>query len=88
MSEIAFDKEGRAVLVERLRRWFGSELDQELGEFPAGFLLDFLTEELGPCWYNLGLLDARAAFELRMDSIGEAVHELEKPTPFDRGAGR
>ena len=86
MSEIDFSAEEKTVLVERLRGWFDTELDRELGQFPAELLLEFLTRELGPCWYNLGLIDARAAFELRLDEIGETIHELEKATPFDRGA--
>ena len=45
----------------------------------AEFLLDFFTEEIGPYYYNRGLGDAQAVLSERLESIGEAIYELEKP---------
>ena len=84
MSEIRFTPEQKAQLVERLRDYLAAEHEIELERFPAEFLLDFVTETFGPLWYNRGLLDARTLFESRVESVGEAIVELERPTPFVR----
>ena len=80
-EKIEFSKEERAALIRNIQGYFRDELDQELGQFPAGFLLDFFTEEIGPHYYNRGLLDAQAAVEVRVDSIVEAIDALTKSVP-------
>ena len=80
-EKIEFSKEERAALIKSIQGYFRDELDQELGQFPAGFLLDFFTEEIGPHYYNRGLLDAQAAVEVRVDSIVEAIDGLMKSAP-------
>jgi len=84
MAKIEFSKDERAVLVQRLRLYFKEELDHEIGQFDAEFLLDFLGEEIGPYFYNRGLYDAQAILESRIESVNEAIYELEKPTEFLR----
>ena len=79
-----FSPEERVVLIDQIRIWFDENLDQELGQFQAEFLLDFFTDKVGVFHYNRGLLDARALFENKVELIGESILELEKPTPFDR----
>lgn len=84
MSKIEFSTEERAALVRSIRLYFKEELDQEIGQFDAEFLLDFVTDELGPYFYNRGLYDAQAVLEKRMESLGDAIYELEQPTEFAR----
>lgn len=84
MSDIKFSKDEKTALTNRLKLYFREELDQELGQFDAEFLLDFITEELGTYFYNQGLLDAQAVLEKRMETISEAIAEIEKPTKFRR----
>lgn len=73
---IEFSKEETERLTRKIQLYFNDELDQELGQFPARFLLDFFSEELGPYYYNRGLMDAQQVIETRLT---EAVYELEKP---------
>ena len=80
-EKIEFSKDERTALIKSIQGYFRDELDQELGQFPAGFLLDFFTEEIGPHYYNRGLLDAQAALEVRVDSIVEAIDGLTKSAP-------
>lgn len=84
MSKIEFSKEEKAVIVGKIQLYFQEELDQELGRFDAEFLLEFFAEEVGAYFYNRGLYDAQAVLEKRLDAIGEAIYELEKPTEFVR----
>lgn len=78
MSEIEFTKEEKSQLVEKLREYFETELNQELGQFDAEFLLDYLCKELGPYFYNRGLYDAQAVMQSRIDGVMEAIYEIEK----------
>jgi len=79
-----FSNEERDIIVSRIQKYFRDELDQEIGQFDAGFLLDFFGKEVGRYYYNRGLYDAQAILSARLDSICEAVDELEKPTEFSR----
>ena len=76
---IEFTREEMAAIVARLRAWFDSELNQEIGQFDAEFLVDFFADEVGKYFYNRGLYDAQAILHERMDSVIEAIAELEKP---------
>ncbi len=78
---IELSKADRARVVERIRDYMDSELGQDIDQFAAEFLLDFLTREVGPYYYNRGLLDAQAVLDKRLDAITEAIGELEKPAP-------
>ena len=84
MSEITFTREEREVICRKIQLYFQEELEQELGQFDAGFLLDFFAEEIGSYFYNRGLYDAQAILESRMENIAEAIYEIEKPTQFIR----
>ncbi len=80
MSRIEFSSEQRAAMVEKLQYYFDSELDQELEQFDAEFLLDFFSKEIGAHFYNQGLHDARAVFESRIEAIDDEIYAIEKET--------
>lgn len=84
MSEITFTREEREILCRKIQLYLREQLDQEVGQFDAGFLLDFFAEEIGTFFYNRGLYDAQAILETRLENIAEAIYELEKPTSFVR----
>jgi len=84
MAEITFTREERDIICRKIQLYLHEELDQEVGQFEAGFLLDFFAEEIGPYFYNRGLYDARAILESRLESVDEAIYEIEKPTQFLR----
>ncbi|MEM7613068.1 MAG: DUF2164 domain-containing protein [Pseudomonadota bacterium] len=79
MAKMSFDPDQKATLVKKLQRYFADELDQTLDQFPAEFLLAFIAEELGPHFYNSGLLDAQAVLASKLDDIGLAIDELLRP---------
>ena len=84
MAEIKFTPEERDAICRKVQLYFAEELDQEIGQFDAGFLLDFFAEQIGPYFYNRGLYDAQAILESRMEQVAEAIYEVEKPTEFSR----
>ena len=84
MAVIDFSKEEKEILVRKLRRYTEDELDCELSTFEVGFLLDFITDEIGPYFYNQGLYDARAVVASQLERVDDAIYEIEKPTEFTR----
>ncbi len=83
-SKIEFSSSEKNIIAKSLQDYFDKELDQELGNVEAQFLLDFITDEIGSYFYNRGIYDAQAILEQRMENITDAVYALEKPTKFDR----
>lgn len=83
MTGMGFDKATRGDLAAMLRRYLKDELEVEIGGMDAEFLLDFVTQKLGPRLYNQGLRDAAVALVKRMDVLTEALEELERPEPRD-----
>jgi len=79
MSSIQFSQAEKTLLVDKLQHYFIKELDQELGQFDADFLLDFFTKELGAVYYNKGLYDAQALMSEKLELISEQIVELELP---------
>ena len=82
MSEIEFSKEEKEILIKKIQLYFTEELDKEIGQFEAQFLLDFFSNEVGLYFYNRGLYDAQTILESKMESITEAIYEIEKITEF------
>lgn len=82
MSEIKFSKDEVKILTKKIQLYLSEELDKEIGQFDAQFLLDFISEEIGPYYYNRGLYDAQTLLESKMENIIEAIYEIEKITEF------
>jgi uncharacterized protein (DUF2164 family) len=76
---IELDKPVRDALVRALASHLKTELEVEIGGMEAMLLLDFISEKLGPHYYNQALYDARALLRAKMEALGEAFYELEKP---------
>ena len=84
MPKIEFTSDEKAEIVRRIKAYFEANLEQEIGQFDAEFLLDFFTEQVGGFYYNRGLQDARTVLESRLESIDEALYEIEHPTGLPR----
>ena len=84
MSEIEFTKEEKEILVQKIKHYIFNELGHEIGQFDTEFLLDFFSKEIGVYFYNRGLSDAQIILKSRLESITDAIYEIEKPTEFSR----
>ena len=76
--KIELPKEARDAATQLLSRYLKDELELEVKGFDAVFLTDFITERLGPLFYNQGLYDAQAILSKKADEIGEAILAIEK----------
>jgi len=84
VAEIEFTRDEKSIIARKIQLYFQEELEQEIGQFDAEFLLDFFAEEIGSFFYNRGVYDAQAVLEDRLQNITEALYEIEKPTQFVR----
>lgn len=84
MSKIEFSPSEKEVLTSQIQTYFNDELNQNIEQFDAEFLLDFFSEKVGAYFYNKGLADAQTVIEEKVDNIKEAIYEIELPTEFDR----
>lgn len=57
---IEFEKEQREDIMHRMRKFLEDECEVELGHLAARRLLDYVTETLGPHYYNKAIEDASA----------------------------
>ncbi len=78
MADIQLSVDEYDPLVAKVKQYFITELDSEIGQFEARFLIDFFVAQLGPRIYNSALLDARAVVDSRVELIAEAISEIEK----------
>ncbi|NIJ88544.1 uncharacterized protein (DUF2164 family) [Xanthomonas campestris] len=80
MTDIKFTEAERAAITRKIQLYFTEELRQEIGRFDAEFLLDFFAGEVGAYFYNRGVYDAQAIITGKLEDLGEAVYQLERPT--------
>ncbi len=79
MPDLKLDKGTRAHLNQQIRQYLSDELDTDLGNMEADFLIDFLTKSLGASFYNLGLKDAQALLARKIDDISDELYGMEQP---------
>lgn len=79
MRKIELSKDTAEAAARALSKYLKDELDLEVKGFDAVFLLDFITERLGPIFYNQGVYDAQVLLAVKLEEAGEAVLQLEKP---------
>lgn len=51
---IELDSKQKARMTESLQRYLQDELDVEIGQFDADFLVDFISKKFGAVYYNKG----------------------------------
>lgn len=78
-NAIKFSKEEKERIIPKIKRYLSEELNTDIGNFDAEFLLDFFSEEVGSYFYNRGLNDAIDMLDARMDEVKESIYVLEKP---------
>jgi len=66
---IDISKEGRAEAIASIQRYFQENLPEPIGDLPAGLLLNFFLEEIGPAIYNRAIADAQARLQLHISDL-------------------
>ena len=55
---VKITKEQRGEMIAAIKHYFLKNREEEIGDLPAGLMLDFIVEELAPEFYNQGVLDS------------------------------
>ena len=64
-----------AETIHSLKRYFSSEMDEELSDLRAKFLLDYIVQEIAPIAYNQGVKDAEAFVRARLEDLPATCFE-------------
>lgn len=75
---IQLDSKQNSELTHTLQKYLQDELDVELGQFDAEFLVDFITKKFGAVYYNKGIEDAQKVMERKMMDISDELYEIEQ----------
>ena len=73
---IRLDKALHPQMHASIQRYCSEELDLEIGELQASFLLDFIVREIGPHIYNQAISDAQSHIIQQAEALPESCFEL------------
>ena len=77
MITIELSKQARAEAIASIQRYFRDEMPEPIGEVPAGLLLNFFLEEIGPAIYNKAIADAQARLLGRVSDLNGELYADE-----------
>jgi len=80
MVTLELDKQQRAAAISSLKRYFEENptlCDAPIGDLPAGLLLNFFLEEIGPVIYNRAITDAQARLMQRVADLSGELYSDE-----------
>ena len=69
MKPIELSKQQRADAIASIQRYFEENLSEPIGDLPAGLLLNFLLEDIGPAIYNQAIADAQSRLQLQLSDL-------------------
>jgi uncharacterized protein (DUF2164 family) len=79
MKTLDLPKPARGGAIASIQRYFQENMPEPIGDLPAGLLLDFFVEEIGPAIYNQAIADAQARMALRVSDLGGELYADEFP---------
>jgi uncharacterized protein (DUF2164 family) len=77
MVAIELTKQARASAIASIQRYFAENMPEPIGDLPAGLLLNFLVEEVGPAIYNQAVGDAQTRMQQRSADLGGELYADE-----------
>ncbi|MBU9713871.1 DUF2164 domain-containing protein [Bacillus tamaricis] len=75
-----FSNETKNQILSQLKDYFQEERLEEIGDLAAENILDFISKEIGPYFYNQGVKDAKGVCEEKLINLEEDILSLERPT--------
>jgi uncharacterized protein (DUF2164 family) len=74
---IELSTQARAEAIASIQQYFERNMLEPIGELPAGLLLDFFVQEIGPAIYNKAIADAQARLAVRVADLSGELYEDE-----------
>ena len=62
-------------IVSSIRRFFHEELEQDISEMRAKFLMDYFMKEIAPYAYNKGVKDSESYFRSKTEDLTATCFE-------------
>ena len=72
---IELTKQETEEIIPSLQKYFREELEQDLSEMRAKFLLDYIVKEIAPYAYNKGVKDSEAYFRSKVEDLTSTCFE-------------
>ena len=72
---IELNKQQISEIVPSLQKYFREELETDLSEMHAKFLLAYIMKEIAPFAYNQGVADAERYFREKVEDLGGICFE-------------
>jgi uncharacterized protein (DUF2164 family) len=69
MITIELSKQQRTAAIASIQRYFEENFPEPIGDLPAGLLLNFILEEIGPVVYNKAITDAQTRLLQRVSDL-------------------
>ena len=66
---IELPKQKRGDAIASIQRYFEENMPEPIGELPAGLLLNFILEDIGPAIYNQAISDASTRMQQRVADL-------------------
>ena len=63
--------------VASIQRYFEEKMPEPIGSLPAGKLLDFFVEDIGPAIYNRAVADAQSRMAVRVSDLSGELYADE-----------
>ncbi|CAM2886910.1 DUF2164 domain-containing protein [Vibrio neptunius] len=82
MSKIEFTSQQKQAMSSALLRYLEDELNIEIGQFDAEFMMDFIIEAFGPAFYNKGLTDAQMVMQRKVMDIADEIDEIKQVSEY------
>ncbi len=76
---IKLTKEQQQLMIADIQYFFSQERDEEISEFAAETVLDFVKKSLAPHFYNAAVLDAKNVIDQQFASLEDEILTLERP---------
>ena len=77
---INISRKNKDKITQDLQEWLRENLEQEIGNLDAEFLLDYFTENLGGFYYNQALSDVHSLIAEKTESLADSIYDLMKDT--------
>ena len=72
--KIELSAQAQKDAVASIKKYFEVNMPEPIGELPAGILLNFFVEEIGPAIYNKAVADAQARMLRRVDDLSGELY--------------
>ncbi|UDK97645.1 DUF2164 domain-containing protein [Lysinibacillus sphaericus] len=76
---IRLTKEQQEQIIADIQRFFYNQREEDISDFEAERVFDFVKENIAPYIYNAAISDAKYVVESQLSALDEELIALERP---------